>query len=77
MTGSEIRKAGEPRKMERPRITTHVVYNGYFSAAVNGDPLVGDKGGTSLFRSRKEAREEAKRRIEAGGWRGWDGGKLP
>ena len=82
MTDNPIAEDGKPRKIERPRISTHVVYSGtrsgeWFTARVNGDPLIGDKGGTSLFRSRKEAREEAMRRIEAGGWRGWDGGKLP
>jgi hypothetical protein len=47
------------------KITTHSVYGGsYFSAEVDGVPLIGANGGISLFQSRKEAREEAKRRME-------------
>lgn len=53
---------------KKPRITTHIVHrtrNGdWFTAAIDGRPLAGDKGGESLFRSRREAREEALRRSE-------------
>lgn len=53
---------------KKPRITTHIAHRtrhgDYFTAAIDGRPLVGDRGGASLFSSRREAREEALRRSE-------------
>lgn len=50
------------------KITTHSEYSGsrkpWFSAAIDGVGLVGDKGGVSLFSSRREARAEAQRRLD-------------
>lgn len=51
------------------KITTHIEYRGrhiYFSSAIDGRPLIGDRGGKSLFESRCHARAEAQRRIDAG-----------
>lgn len=45
------------------KITTHDEGNGYFSVTVGGRPLLGDKGGLSKFSTRKEAKEEALRRM--------------
>lgn len=51
--------------MSEHKITTHHLGDGYYTAEVDGRPLVGAAGGCSRFQSRKAAREEAKRRIEA------------
>ena len=46
------------------KITTHEYYTGRFTACINGAPLIGEKGGYSMFSSRKMAREEAQRRFD-------------
>jgi hypothetical protein len=63
MTDEDVTAFAVP---DKPIIRTHIAYrnrvNEWFTATVNGRPLVGDNGAESLFTSRQIAREEALRR---------------
>lgn len=45
------------------KITTHTDGGSYFYAEVDGRPIMGERGGVSKFQSRKDARDEAERRM--------------
>lgn len=47
------------------KIGTHTLGNGWFTASIEGIPLIGLKGYESRFRSRKEAREAAQDRLDS------------
>jgi len=49
--------------MKEHKITTHILGDGWFTAELDGIPLIGKNGGYSRFRSRKEAREAAEYRL--------------
>ena len=49
---------------DTPKITTHTDGRGYFTAAINGIPLIGDRGGYSKFATRNLAKEAAKERLQ-------------